>query len=94
MTQRAQIVARFLTNGGELRTRLRERSWGDTHDSPTIFAAALGMVLAPDDIILALQELHHQGVVVRSETVHPFDSSEYLVTWRTATEKRAEKHPY
>lgn len=85
MTAMVHTVKDFLAAGGELRTRLRERSVGETHDFPLFVPAGLARTLRAEDIVTALELLERQGAVVRSEIVHPYDSSEYTVRWRFVT---------
>lgn len=85
MTDVADTVRDFLAAGGELRTRLRERSVGETHDFPSLVPAGLARTLRAEDIAAVLEMLEQQGAAVRSEIVHAYDSSEYTVRWRFVT---------
>ena len=85
MTAVIATVRDFLAAGGELCTRLRERSVGETHDFPSPVLTGLARTLRAEDIVVALEILERQGGAVRSETVHAYDSSEYAVHWRFVT---------
>lgn len=83
MSWSAAVLAEVLrTSSGTISTRLRERSTGEVHDLPWGALMLSGMALPPAaDVVTALEELEQQGVVVRSVAVHPFDSSEYWLSW-------------
>ncbi len=81
-----EVVKSFLAQGNVMQTRLREHSSGDMHDLR--FPPELPDVsLCPEAMIALLEELEEQGVVFRSETVHPYDSTEYLIQWHFVGEK-------
>jgi hypothetical protein len=83
MASKAAVVEAWLRGENPLRTRLRERASGDAHD--LLFPPPLAAVaLRQDDLITSLEALEKEGLVVRSEAVHVYDSSEYTVTWRMA----------
>lgn len=93
MIRKTAAVEAFLAGGGTLQTRLRARSEEDVHDlsaSSRTFSAVLLRAAAA-----ALEELETQGVVRRSLVVHPFDSSEYQVSWHIPGTRRAvRRNPY
>ncbi len=84
MTNQAAVVKAFLAEGGVIRTRLREQSVGEAHDLLSHPLTISSVSLYPKDVVAALEELEKQGTVVRSEVVHAYDSSEYVITWRIA----------
>jgi hypothetical protein len=81
-----EAVKIFLTQGNGLHTRFREHSSGDIHDLP--FPPEIpGVSFRPEEMIALLEELEKQGVVFRSETVHPYESTEYRIQWHFVGEK-------
>jgi hypothetical protein len=77
------VVNLCLTGGHTLKTRLRETAHGDIHDLPTPLGFP-GISPEPKDVISALEELEQEGLVVRSETVHVYDGTEYIIVWALA----------
>jgi hypothetical protein len=61
---------------------LRETARGVVHEVPWDAEANIGFSGRPTELVRILEDLARRGLVTRSETVHPFDSSEYVVIWR------------
>jgi len=81
----AAAVKAVLAERRAIQTRLRERSTGDVHDRPSgPLQTPLGVTLPAEAVVVVLEELERQGIVVRSETVHSHDGSEYTLCWRLA----------
>ena len=75
------VVEAFLTRGGVLRTRLREQARGEVLDVVPAELPAIPDV-SPAEVAAALLTLEQRGMVWRMcERVHPWDSTEYRVTW-------------
>lgn len=68
------------TEGHQITMRLRETGLGDRYDLPPAFRLP-ALSLTPEDVIGALEGLEKEGVVTRSETVHAYDGTEYLIVW-------------
>ena len=83
MSRQAEEVLSFLAHYGPITTRRRERSIGDVHDVPAMLPTPLCLTVRPEDAVTLLEELEHQGLVRRSERVHAFDSTEFIVTWHS-----------
>ena len=87
-TVRERVLAYLATR--RLLTSIREEGDRDRHELPV----PAGFV-EPDEAEAVpgiLEQLEREGLVERSEEVHPFDSSEYQVTWRlVATEPRGRR---
>lgn len=81
MAQLRAAIEQLLTSRGAIRTRLREASDGLVHDLPLGSLETSGASGSGAEFIAVLEELERSGVVSRRETVHPYDSSEYVVTW-------------
>jgi hypothetical protein len=82
-TVRERVLAHLATR--RLLTSIREEGDRDRHELPV----PAGFV-EPDEAVAVpgiLEQLEREGLVERSEEVHPFDSSEYQVTWRLATDE-------
>jgi hypothetical protein len=74
------VVHSCLTAGHPLKPRRREKVYGDRHD--LLIALWLqGLLLAPEEVIRALEALEEEGQVVQSETVYTYDSTEYILPW-------------
>jgi hypothetical protein len=89
MTDTIYAVMQRLAAGDTIHTRLRETATGDVHDLPGIDVLTLGVSWSPAYLLAALEALEQRGVVVQTETVHPYDSTEYVITWRNAGGRRA-----
>ena len=81
-TQQALDIVVHLcrTAGHPLTTRLRETGHGDRYDLLPAFRLP-DLALTPADLIGALEALEEEGLVTRSETVHTYDGTEYLIVW-------------
>jgi hypothetical protein len=82
-----EAVKTFVAQGNGIKTRVRELPQGDRHDRPVPWMIP-GVTLSPEAIVSALETLEKQGFVIRTETVHPFDSTEYLIQWYFVWEKQ------
>ena len=80
-----QRVLDYLTRH-HLVTVLAENEEGDHHEvyAPT-WPAELGN---KDGIVELLTQLEREGLVERHERVHPFDTSEYFISWRRVIAER------
>jgi hypothetical protein len=80
-----QRVLDYLTQH-HLVTVLAESEEGDHHEvyAPT-WPAVLGN---KDGIVELLTQLEREGLVERHERVHPFDTSEYFISWRGVIAER------
>jgi len=47
-----------------------------------------GFVMGQQEFIDSLHKLRHHGYVDADETVHAYDSSEYIVSWKTTAKGR------
>ena len=75
-----ELILAYLAHQ-HLVTRLRERSLGDFHDCPILPAPIREAGISSQMLITMLEHLHLNNLVVKSESVHAFDSSEYRVVW-------------
>ena len=91
MSRQTQEILALLARRGTLTTRVREQSVGDVHDIPSMLPASLGMTVRPKDAAAVLEELEQQQAVRRLEAVHAYDSTEYIVTWYVAGQRRDEQ---
>lgn len=75
-----ESVIRYLGQGGEIETRLKEKGSGEVEflRSPRAFG------FRDEDVLAFLYHLAAEGRVACSSIVHPFDSSEYILKWRWA----------
>ena len=80
MSSAASALLTYLGKQGSIETRLRETGEGDQEYFNSIIPSIPGLDPREEDLIILLHQLQ-QGALVRSETVHPYDSSEYIVTW-------------
>ena len=83
-----EAVISYLGKHGKVETRLRESDEGDSEycqGSSMILAKQLK--ITEDTLLRILNELKTQETVVRSQQVHPYDSSEYIVTWKMRNNK-------
>lgn len=85
-TEAKETVKKWLAQKGSIQTRLRESDEGDRE---YFQRTAPDLLSLPDaTIINALNGLLEDGAVVKTESVHPNDPSEYFVDWSLASEKK------
>ena len=71
----------FMRQHGPVESRLKETSDGDVEFLQWGTLPFSGLSLDEQQILDALNELHLQQLLVRSENVTPGDTCEYIVSW-------------
>lgn len=84
MDQPTGVVLSLLARGIPIQTRLREGGCGDSHDCPGALLLRLPDGVYGDGVPAILEGLERDRVVLRTEGVHHYDASEYVVTWTLA----------
>ncbi len=87
LTQEESLLLRIISHAGTFESRLVERSDGD-HEFLQNGAPA-ELKLSEGAVLRTLRRLERRELVTHWSTVHPDDSSEYIITWRLTTKGAA-----
>jgi hypothetical protein len=78
----AERIIRYLAAGGAIETRLVETGRMDVEFFQRALPDDLGLCRDEHELIHLLHRLEAADTIIPYATVHPHDTSEYLVQWR------------